>query len=94
MGCFGGLAELSGADVTAPQLPITLCYARVLPDSKSAFRAGFWPDRYRESAEVGPVGRPEGRFLFFPNSRPAKIRPGRPIFDPEAVSRNIEYTLG
>jgi hypothetical protein len=33
---------------------VTLCYAIVLPDRKSAFRAGFWPDCYRESNEIGP----------------------------------------
>ncbi len=31
----------------------TLCYAMVLPGRKSDFRAGFWPDCYWESTEVG-----------------------------------------
>ena len=30
-------------------------------------------------------GRPEGRFGSLPGSRLAKIRPGRPIYGPEAV---------
>ncbi len=34
--------------------------------------------------------RPEDRFRCFPDSSPAKIRPGRPISGPEAVLRNIE----
>ena len=70
-----------------------LCYAIVLPGRKSAFRAGFWPDCFRESTEIGP-GRPKaGRradFGAFPGSRLAKIRPGRPIYSPEALLRNIE----
>ncbi len=32
----------------------TLCYAIVLPARKSAFRAGLWPDCYREGAKLGP----------------------------------------
>jgi hypothetical protein len=36
-------------------------------------------------------GRPKGRFLCFPGSSPATIRPGRPISVPEAILRNIEY---
>ena len=39
----------------------------------------------------GPSGRPKGRFLCFPGSSPAKIRPGRPIFGPEALLRKIEF---
>ncbi len=50
----------------------------------SAFRAGFGPDCYRESTEIGSPER-------------AEIGPGalqvalRPISDPEALLRNIEY---
>jgi hypothetical protein len=62
-----------------------LCYAIVVPGRESAFRAGFWPDCYRENAEIG---RPECRFRFFPGSSPAKIRPGRPIYGPEALLPN------
>ncbi len=42
--------------------PGTLCYAIVLPGRKWAFRAGFWPDCYRESTNIGsPAGlRPAG----------------------------------
>ena len=40
----------------------TLCYAMVLPGRKLAFRAGFWPDCYRGSTEIGPPAglRPAG----------------------------------
>jgi hypothetical protein len=39
-----------------------LWYAIVLPNRKSCFRTGFWPDCYRESAEIGPSAglRPAG----------------------------------
>ncbi len=37
------------------------------------FRAGFWPDCYRQSTEIGPPGRPEDRFLCFLGSSPVKI---------------------
>ncbi len=65
----------------------------VLPGRKSDFRAGFWPDCYRESTKIGPPaeGQPEGRFRCFPGSSPAEIRPGRLIYGPEALLRNIEY---
>ncbi len=33
---------------------VTLCYAIMLPGRKSAFQAGFWPECYRESIEIGP----------------------------------------
>ncbi len=33
---------------------VTLCYAIVIPSRKSDFRAGLWPDCYRESTEFGP----------------------------------------
>ena len=33
----------------------TLCYAIVPPGRKSAFQAGFWPDCYRESTDIGPL---------------------------------------
>ncbi len=39
----------------------TLCYAIVLPGRKAAFRAGFWPDCYRESTDIGPPAGPSGR---------------------------------
>jgi hypothetical protein len=66
----------------------------VLPGRNSAFRAGFWPDCYRENTKIGlwpAEGRPEARFWCLPGSSPAKIRPGRPSSGPEALSRNIEY---
>ncbi len=49
-------------------MEVTLCYALVLPGRKSAFRAGIWPDCYREITEIGspaglrPKSGPEGRF--------------------------------
>jgi hypothetical protein len=65
-----------------------------LPGRKSAFRARFGPDCYRESTKIRlrpAFGRPEGRFQSFPGSSPAKIWPGRPINGPEALLHNIEY---
>ena len=68
------------------------------------FRAGnrsSGPD-FRETA-IGKTpksvlrpaeGRAESRFRFFPGSSPAKIRPGSPIYGPEALLRNIEYPVG
>ncbi len=86
------------AGITDPSLKLrpapkkcTLCYAIVLPGRKSAFRAGFWPDCYRESDRNRPSGRPEGRFGYFPGSGPAKIRPGKLICGPEALLRNTEH---
>ncbi len=40
----------------------TLCYAILLPGRKLAFRAGFWPDCYRENTKIGPPAglRPAG----------------------------------
>ncbi len=61
---------------------------------KAAFRAGFWQDSVRESTEIDPPAgrRPAGRPIrFFPGSSPAKIRPGMPIFGPEAPLRNMDY---
>ncbi len=47
----------------------SLCYATVVPSHKSAIRAGFWPDCYRERTEIGPPActRPAGEqiSLFF-----------------------------
>ena len=70
----------------------TLFYAILVPGRKSAFRAGFWPDCYRESTEIGPpaslrpaFGRPEGRFRCFPGCSPAKIRPGSPTYGLEVL---------
>jgi hypothetical protein len=38
-------------------------------------------------------GGPEGRFQCFPDSSPAKIRPGSLISGPEALLCNIEYAF-
>ncbi len=35
----------------------SVCYAIMLPGWKSAFRAGFWLDCYRESTEIGSPAR-------------------------------------
>ncbi len=43
---------------TSSRQTLTPCYAVVLPGRKSAFRAGFLPDCYREATEIGP---PAGR---------------------------------
>ncbi len=50
-------------------LGCTLCYAIVLPGRKSAFRAGFWPDCYREGTEIGPPTglRPAGGLISVPS---------------------------
>ncbi len=70
----------------------------MLPDRKSAFRAGLWSDfltgKAPKSALRPAEGRPESRFRFFPGSSLAKTRPGRPISGPEALLRNIEWGLG
>jgi hypothetical protein len=50
---------------------IILCYAIVPPGRKSAFRAGFWPDCYRESTAIGP---PTGRRVDF-GAFPVAVRP-------------------
>ncbi len=55
---------------------------------KSAFRAGFWPDCYRESTDIGR----RADFEAFPVAVRPKIQLGRPICGPEALLRNIEYT--
>ncbi len=52
--------------------------------------AGLFTVKEPNSALRPAFGRPEGRFRFFPGSRPAKIRPGRPIYGPEALLRNME----
>ncbi len=49
----------------------TLCYAIVRPGRKSAFRAGCWPDRHRESTEIG---RAAGRRADF-GAVPMAVRP-------------------
>ena len=46
--------------------------------------AGLLPGKRRNR----PSGRPEGRFRCLPGSSPAKIRPGSPIYGPEALLRN------
>ncbi len=103
-GPTGGLPETTGCHQRSDQRPpfreslqkltkSTLCRAILLPCRKSAFRAVFEPDCYRESTEVGPPagrGPAGGTILMFPGSSPAKIRPGSPIYGPEALLPNIE----
>ncbi len=68
----------------------------VLYVTQWCFRAGnkpSGPDFGRIAAGKTPKsaeGRPEGRFRC---SSLAKIRPGRPIYGPEALLRNIEYEI-
>ncbi len=57
------------------------------------------PDFSRTAPGTPPKAAPrpadglrEGRFRCFPGSSLAKIRPGRPIYGPEALLRNTEYT--
>ncbi len=53
----------------------TLCYAIVPPGRKAAFRAGFWPDCYRERTEIGsPAGR-RAEFCVFPVAVRPKSNP-------------------
>ncbi len=42
-------------------------YAMGIPGQKSAFRAGFWPDLYRKSTDMGPSAglRPAGGPISF-----------------------------
>ncbi len=51
--------------------------------------AGLLPGKNRNR----PSFRPEGRFLCFPGSSPAKIRPRRPIYGPEARLRNLQLPI-
>jgi hypothetical protein len=71
---------------------VVVCYAIVLPGHKSAFRAGFGPDCYREDTEIGPPAgrRPAGGPISVFSWSLGKIRPGRPISSPEALLCNIE----
>jgi hypothetical protein len=49
--------------------------------------AGLPPGKNRNR----PFGGQEGRCRCFPGSSPAKIRPGRPIYGPEALLCNIDH---
>ncbi len=51
--------------------------------------AGVRPGKPRTALRPA-YGRPEGRSRCFPGISPAKIRPGRPIYGPEALLSNIE----
>ncbi len=62
----------------------------ILPNSASGPEIGLPCRILAESALRSAFGRPEGRFRCFPGSSPA-ILPGRPIYGPEALLRNIEY---
>ncbi len=71
-GYWSYVRRFSGAQARLPgpvlgrlgrhQVVRTLCYAIVLPGRKSAFRAGFRSDCYRECTEMGPPAglRPTG----------------------------------
>ncbi len=79
----------AGESVRGPPDAITRCYAILLPGRKSAFRAGFWPDCYRENTKVGPpasrrpAGGPISVFSGWQSgqspARKADLRPGRII---------------
>ncbi len=71
-----------------------LCYAIVLPDRKSCFRAGFRPESNREKPQIGPPAglRPAGGPIWGPSRLASGRNPTRkPDFRPEAILRNIEY---
>ncbi len=51
IGSRGGIMSRPGGYCSGV---VTLCYAIVIPSRKSVFRAGLWPDCYRESIEIGP----------------------------------------
>ncbi len=53
----------------------TLCYAAMLPGRKSAFRAGFWRDCYRESTDIGPPAGRRAHFGAYPVAVPSKSCP-------------------
>ncbi len=89
-------SKCPGNSLAGPPGPSTVlslctpCYAIVLPDQKSAFRAGIWPDCYRERTEIGPPAgrRPAGRPISVaslrvpapPNPPACKPAAGRSIF--------------
>jgi hypothetical protein len=67
----------------------------MLPGRKFAFRAGFCPDCYRESTDMGrPAGRrpAEGPNLVISCGSPTKISVGKPIYGPEALLRNTSHS--
>ena len=69
-----GESDMTGWQGEAVWTGCTLCCAIVLPGRKSAFRAGFWPDCYRESTELA-LGRPSaGRRADF-GAFPVAVRP-------------------
>jgi hypothetical protein len=55
----------------------------MFPGRKSAFRAGFWPNCNRERPPISVLS----------GSNRATIRPGRPIYGPKALLRNMEYNF-
>ncbi len=46
----------------------------MLPGCKSAFRAGFWPDCYRENTEIGPPAGPKASRKADFGSFPVAVR--------------------
>ncbi len=67
---------------------ITLCKAIVLPGRKSDFRAGFGPDCYRESTEIGPPAgrRPAGGQISVFSRLQSSQNPARKVdFQPRST---------
>ncbi len=90
-----GRPQLHTLFLVAPQKDIELLY--VTQECFRAVNLPSGPDFGRTATGKAPelalrpaFGRPEGRFRRFPGSSPAEIRPGRPIYGPEARLRNIE----
>ncbi len=70
----------------------------MLCNSSSGLEVGL-PGRILAGLLLGKIqnrlwpaeGQPESRFRFSPGSSPAKTRPRKPIYGPEALLVNIEY---
>ncbi len=68
----------------------SLSYAIVLPGRKSAFRAGLWPDCYRESTDGQPEPGRRANFSAFPVAVRQKYGAEGRFTNPEALLRNME----
>ena len=102
---FGRVSMAPGAAQTPPNIGVfrSLFFLNSIATQSAAtcFRAGDRPSgpdfgrtatgKEPKSALRPAEGRPEDRFRCFPGSSPAKIRPGRQIYGPEALLRDIQY---
>jgi hypothetical protein len=61
-------AHNKGEPLHSSPMVVTLCHATVLPGRKSGFRAGLWPDCYRESTEIGAGQNPARKSDLQPRS--------------------------